>query len=98
MKLSGKREKTIKKGPPPVIGLSSVLTNIYLADLDREVEKRFPSVNYFRFESEVFLYERKESPSLERKAFVKFLLEFDLTSTFQETGTSNELFIRISFH
>lgn len=38
----------------------------------------------------MFLYERKESPSLERKAFVKFLLEFDLTSTFQETTAGGQ--------
>lgn len=46
---SSGKDWSVKTGIPPVVFISSIQKNLFLDDLDREVEVRFPNLQYARF-------------------------------------------------
>lgn len=46
---SSGKDWSVKTGIPPVVFISSIQKNLFIDDLDREVEVRFPNLQYARF-------------------------------------------------
>jgi hypothetical protein len=49
------RDFSINTGVPPLPFIAEVLFNIYMDDIDREIEKRLPKLKYARYQNEILI-------------------------------------------
>lgn len=49
------KDWSVKTGVPPLLKISEILYNIFLDEIDREIEERLPKLKYARYEYEIFV-------------------------------------------
>lgn len=66
---SSGKDRSSKTGIPPVVFISYIFFNLFLDDLDREVEVRFPNLQDARFQHEMFIIPGAKRSFLSRSLY-----------------------------